>query len=110
MLTGAVVAATSPTTRARDEAFVEVTGAAWSGRLAPDVEDGRTLLGQEDPVCHRRAGLEEAAAVGERVGGDVDDAHDCASVTADSRPCEHESAGYRSAPVPAVGVTEVLGA
>ena len=52
------------------------TGSApGPGGLAAHVEDVRPLSGEPQAVLDRRAGLEKPAAVGERVGRDVDDAH-----------------------------------
>ena len=57
--------------------LVRATGSApGPGRLAADVEDRGALLLQRKAVLDRRARVEEEAAVGERVGRDVDDAHE----------------------------------
>ena len=48
---------------------------AGSGRLAADVEHRRTRGGERDAVLDRKVGVEEAAAVGERVRRDVHHAH-----------------------------------
>src|SRR5215472_1371821 len=50
-----------------------------AGRLAPDVYDVGSLGGEPEAMGHRGSGLEPRAAVGERVRGDVDDAHDQAA-------------------------------
>ena len=47
-----------------------------TGGLAPYVEDRGPLLGQRCAVLDRGFGLEEQPAIRERVGRDVDDAHD----------------------------------
>ena len=49
---------------------------AGAGRLTADVDDVGTLGHQVEPVGHRRLGIEPAATVGERIRGDVEDAHD----------------------------------
>ena len=46
------------------------------GRLAADVDDGRTGGDQNEPVGDGGLVIEVAPAVGERIGSDVDDAHD----------------------------------
>ena len=48
---------------------------AGAGALAADVEDVGPLGGQPQAVFHGGVGVEEAPAVGEAVGRDVDDAH-----------------------------------
>ncbi len=48
---------------------------AGPGGLAADVEDIRALLDQRQRVGDGRLGTEMPAAVGERIRGDVDDAH-----------------------------------
>ena len=48
---------------------------AGAGRLAADVEDRGALLDERPAVCDRGRRVEPSAAVGERVGGDVYDAH-----------------------------------
>ena len=48
---------------------------AGPGRLAADVEHVGARRHQREAVGDRGVGVEEAAAVGERVGGDVHDAH-----------------------------------
>ncbi len=45
------------------------------GRLSTDVEDLGAVLGKQNPMRNRRLRLEEEPPIGERVGGDVDDAH-----------------------------------
>jgi hypothetical protein len=49
---------------------------ARTGRLAAHVEDRRALGRQPPPVLDGRVRVEEQAAVRERVGRHVDDAHD----------------------------------
>jgi hypothetical protein len=49
---------------------------AGPGRLAADVEDVGARRAQREAVRDRGLGVEVAAAVAERVGRDVDDAHD----------------------------------
>ena len=49
---------------------------AGARRLAADVEDGRALGDELAPVRDRRVAVEPLAAVGERVGRHVEDAHD----------------------------------
>ena len=59
------------------ELFARVDGiGAGPGRLAADVEHRGAGAGQLEPVCDRRAGVDEAAAVGEGVGRDVHDPHE----------------------------------
>ena len=65
---------TTGSTRASSSASA-TGGAPGRRRLAADVEDVGALAQQRSRVRERRAGVEVAAAVGERVGRDVDDAH-----------------------------------
>ncbi|CAM5545156.1 hypothetical protein SVIOM74S_07138 [Streptomyces violarus] len=55
-------------------------GRAGAGRLAADVDQVRALADQVEAVFDGGRGVEEAAAVGEGVGGDVHDSHDRAAV------------------------------
>ena len=67
---------------------------AGAGRLAADVEDVGTVRGEREPAGDRVAGLEPPPAVAERVGGDVDDAHDEAAVQ--GRELGGQAAGCRT--------------
>jgi hypothetical protein len=49
---------------------------AGARRFAADIEDVRSLLQQPKGVCYPGSGGGMVAAIGERVGRDVDDAHD----------------------------------
>ena len=51
-------------------------GSARSGRLAPHVDEGRSLVHKAARLGHRGVEIDIAAAVAERVGRDVQDAHD----------------------------------
>ncbi len=62
---------------------------AGAGGLPADVEDVGTGGGELDPVGDGGIGLEEAPAVRERVGRDVDDPHDRRSRATHSIPLEH---------------------
>jgi len=55
---------------------------ARAGRFAADVEQVGALLDQLQTVGDGRLGGVERAAIGERVRGDVDDAHDPGTVEA----------------------------
>ena len=68
---------------------------ARAGRLAADVEHVGARGDQREAVRDGGVGVEEAAAVGERVGGDVDDAHHRAPGDRHARPVEHRRAAYR---------------
>ncbi len=54
---------------------------AGTRRLSADVEHARTLLGEAERLGDRLRWVEEMPAVRERVGGDVDDAHDPRTVS-----------------------------
>ena len=78
MLT-ATPAATSPRTTGRTRALLLLGRdplGARPRRLAADVDEISPGLGQRERRAPRRVGVEVAAAVGERVGRDVEDAHD----------------------------------
>ena len=109
-LTGTPASAASrPTTgRTRRRSSASSTGSApGSGRLPAHVEHVGPRRHQGQAVGHGRVGIEVPAAVGEGVGGDVDDAHHRGACPADGRPGEHWTAGYRD---PAVGASVRNGA
>ena len=78
------------------------------GRLAADVDEVGARPRQARPCVDRRVGVEELAAVGERVGGDVEDAHHDACGRATASAGRQAAAGRRlidpgSAPSPRRG-------
>src|SRR5439155_9453920 len=77
----------------------------WPRRFASDVEKVRPLLDQLDAVAQRSVRLEVAAAVRERIGGDVQDAHHAGPVEDDfSGPMAPNACGFghrlRERPIP----------
>src|SRR3972149_3756925 len=63
--------------------------------FAADVENLRSLVRKTDCVLHRQRGIEEPAAIGERVGRHVHDAHDRRSVEWKIPVAESQDARHR---------------
>ena len=94
----AASAATTGSTRRSSSATRRALGTG-PGRLAADVEDVGALGDQLAAVLDRRRRLEPLAAVAERVGRDVDDAHDHRQAVA-RRSGQHGPRTERQPPAP----------